>query len=308
MSMDDEDTLDKTSVMTSDTFKVRLAQAGQSPPCLVLLVGPANQVGRQWPLEDTDIVIGRAHETQVCVEDKSVSKAHAKLQMVGGDVSIMDLESTNSTVVNGDVLTPLKPVVLKNNDQIKIGNVILKFLEEGNIETVSVAQTFDRGQLDALTDIYNKGALMARGPESFNKSSLLGVPYCVVTFDIDHFKQVNDTYGHAAGDYVLKELASVVKSKLIRENDFFARSGGEEFTLLLLGTPYERAKDISERLRETIEAHDFVFEGTQIPITISVGISQKRDGDQGWETIFDRADRALYKSKQSGRNRVTSED
>ncbi|MBC86421.1 MAG: GGDEF domain-containing protein [Bdellovibrionaceae bacterium] len=307
MSMDDEDTLDKTSVMTSDTFRVRLAQAGQSPPCLVLLVGPANQVGRQWPLEDTDRVIGRAHEAHVCIEDKSVSKAHAKLQMVGGDVSIMDLESTNNTVVNGEMLNPLRPLVLKNNDQIKLGNVILKFLEEGNIETVSVAQTFDRGQMDALTEIYNKGALMARAPESFNKSSLLGVPYCIITFDIDHFKQVNDTHGHAAGDYILQELANVVKSKLIRENDFFARSGGEEFTLLLLGTPFERAQEISERLRETIESHDFIFEAVQIPITISVGVSSKRDDDSGWETIFDRADKALYKSKEGGRNRVTAD-
>ncbi len=306
-NFDDEDTnnLDKTSVMTSDTFKVRIAQAGKAPPCLVLLVGPANEVGRQWPIEDTDRIIGRSINAHVSIEDKSVSKSHAKILMMGGDVSIIDLESTNKTIINSKTLKPLVSHTLKNNDQIKMGNIIFKFLEQGNIETFSVAQTFDRTLLDPLTKINNKGALMAQGPDCFKKASILGVPFSIIAFDIDFFTKVNSDHGHPGGDYVLQELTKVIKEKLIRENDYFARSGGEEFTLLLLGGDLEQAQDVGERLRKTIEEHEFSFEGVRVPITISVGLSTKKDSDKNWNDINSRADQALYKSKNNGRNKVT---
>jgi diguanylate cyclase (GGDEF)-like protein len=284
---------------------LRIAQAGQAPPALVLLVGPAASVGRQWPLEDTDRIIGRAPNAHVFVDDRSVSKFHAKLVLVAGDVSIIDLESTNKTVVNGKIIQPLVPVKLRNNDQIKVGNIIFKFLERGSIETVASAQTFDRSQTDALTSIANRGALMAQGPEVFKRAGLIAIPFSLLIFDIDKFKNVNDTYGHAAGDFVLQEVSKVVRDKLIRGNDFFARSGGEEFCLLLLGTPPPLAEEIAERIRATIENHAFMFEGILIPITISLGVAYKVETDQGWEDIYERADKAMYHSKNSGRNRVS---
>jgi diguanylate cyclase (GGDEF)-like protein len=302
---DDRDISDKTSILQSDTFKLRLAQAGQAPPSVVLLVGPAHSVGRQWPIEDSDRIIGRSPNSHIFVDDRSVSKSHAKLIMGGGDVSIVDLESTNKTVVNGKPLQPLVPVRLKNNDQIKTGNVIFKFLEKGNVETVGFAQTFDRTQRDPLTGIANRAGINAKGPESFKRSNLLGIPLSIITFDIDHFKKVNDTYGHLAGDYVLTEIASVISNKLIRENDFFARTGGEEFCLLLLGSNLKVASEVAQRIRATLEAHQFVFEGNQIPITISAGVAVKSEHDQDWEQTFDRSDKALYVSKNTGRNRVT---
>ncbi len=305
MSDNDEDVSEKTSIIQSETFKLRLAEAGQAPPCLILLVGPAQLVGRQWPIEDTDRILGRAPSSHIFVDDKSVSKSHAKIILAGGDVSIIDLESTNRTVVNGKLAEPLNPITLSNNDQIKTGNVIFKFLERGNIETVSTAQTFDRSQTDALTGIANRGALESKGPELFKRSDLLGIPLSLIAFDIDHFKPVNDTHGHLAGDHVLKEIAKIVRDKLIRENDFFARTGGEEFTLLLLGSNLQTASDVAERIRQTIESHQFVFEGTQIPITISCGVTIKNPQDKTWVEVYERADRALYESKNSGRNRVT---
>lgn len=306
----DEDTnskdfSDKTSILQSDTFKLRLAQAGQAPPSVVLLVGPANSVGRQWPIEDTDRIIGRAPTAHIFVDDKSVSKFHAKLVMAGGDVSVIDLESTNKTIVNGRQIQALVPHKLQNNDQIKVGNIIFKFLERGSIETVASAQSFDRGQTDALTGIANRGALQAKAPELYKRSDLLGITMTLLLFDIDRFKMVNDTYGHPAGDFVLKEITKVVREKLIRGNDFFVRAGGEEFALLLLGSPPKQAEEIGERIRATIEGHTFVFEGKKIPVTISIGIAFKNEHDQGWEFIYERADKALYHSKNNGRNRVS---
>lgn len=303
-----DDTLDKTSVVQSETFKVRLAQAGQAPPALVLLVGPASSVGRQWPIEDTDRIIGRNEASHIHVEDRSISKSHAKLIMQNGEVFVLDLESTNKTVVNGKIIKPLSPIKLENNDQIKTGNVIFKFLERGNIETVAAGQAFDRAMTDALTGIYNRGALNQRGGEYFKKSNLLGVPLSIIVFDIDRFKVVNDTYGHPAGDFVLKEIAKVIRDKLIRENDFFARYGGEEFCLLLLGGHVKQAEDVAERIRLTIESHNFENQGRKLPITISAGVATRLPGDQDWQEIFERADKALYASKHGGRNRVTVYD
>lgn len=305
---DEKDISDKTSVLQSDTFKLRLAQAGQAPPSVVLLVGPVHSVGRQWPIEDSDRIIGRSPSAHIYVDDKSVSKSHAKITLGGGDVSIIDLESTNKTVVNGRILQPLVPVRLSNNDQIKTGNVIFKFLERGNVETVGFAQTYDRTQRDALTGIANRAGLNVKGPESYKRSNLLGIPFSLIVFDIDHFKKVNDTHGHLAGDYVLTEIASVISNKLIRENDFFARTGGEEFCLLLLGSNLKVATEVAERVRTTIEGHPFTFESKKIPITISAGVALKTEADADWEQIFERADKALYVSKNGGRNRVTRAD
>ena len=300
----DDHPLDKTSVVQSDTFKVRIAQAGEAPPCLILLVGPANQVGRQWPIDKSDYVIGRAVSANVQIEDKSLSKSHAKLVLKAGEVSIIDLESTNKTVVNAKVITPLQPHRLDNNDQIKTGNVIFKFLEKGNIETVSVAQTFGRGMTDQLTGINNRGALNAQAVELFNKSRILGAPLSIMVFDIDYFKKTNDTYGHAGGDVVLKELSRVIRDTLIRGNDFFARYGGEEFCILFLGSPFKQVQEIAERIRKTIQDHSFDYKDGKIPVTVSVGLSTIAEGDQGWSDTFERADKALYKAKNDGRNRV----
>ena len=272
---------------------------------MVLLVGPAKAVGRQWPIEDTDRVIGRAPSSHIYVDERSMSKSHAKLVLSSGDVSIMDLESTNKTLVNGKPIESLMPIRLRNNDQIKMGNVILKFLERGSIETVASAQTYDRSQTDGLTGIANRGALNARAVELFKRSLLLGIPFSLIVFDIDKFKLVNDTHGHPTGDYVIREIASVVRAKLIRENDFFARAGGEEFALVLLGSSLATASEVAERVRHTIQSHQFTFEGKKIPITISAGVASNKDLDTGWEMVYDRADKALYLSKNSGRNKVT---
>jgi two-component system, cell cycle response regulator len=300
----DEISLDKTSVVQSDTFKVRIAQAGEAPPCVVLLVGPSNEVGRQWPIEASDCIIGRSQTAHIHIEDKSVSKSHAKIVLSSGEVSIIDLESTNRTIVNSKILTPLQPHKLKNNDQIKVGNIIFKFLERGNIETVSVQQTFNKALIDQLTGIHNRGALNAHGAELFNKSRLLGAQLSVIVIDIDFFKKINDGYGHQAGDHVLKEMSRIVRDGLIRGNDYFARYGGEEFCLLLMGSPTKQVEDIAERIRRTIQDYQFTFEGKRLPVTISAGISTIHETDRKWADIFGRADKALYEAKNSGRNRV----
>jgi diguanylate cyclase (GGDEF)-like protein len=299
------DSSEKTSIVASDTFKVRMQAADDVPPAIVVLIGPPGYVGKQYPINGNDIVIGRSVESQVYIDDRSLSRSHAKFAVNNTDVSIIDLGSTNKTIVNGQVLPPLASCLLKNNDQIKTGNVIFKFLEKGSIEAMTNQAMYERAQKDALTGAHSKGALFEKGPEAIKRSEVLNEPLSLVTFDIDHFKKINDTYGHPGGDHILKELCHVVISKLIRSNDFFARYGGEEFVLLLAGSTLKTAGEVAERIRHTIETSEFIFEGRKIPVTISVGVALKAANETEWTQVYERADRALYSSKQNGRNRVT---
>ncbi|WP_413575745.1 diguanylate cyclase [Bdellovibrio sp. HCB290] len=302
---DSSDNLEKTSIVASDTFKGKLREADEVPPAILVLIGPPGYVGKQYPITASDITIGRSVESQVYIDDKSLSRSHAKFAVNGSEVSIIDLGSTNKTVVNGQTIPALASCLLKNNDQIKTGNVIFKFLEKGSLEAMSTSALYERAQKDALTGAHSKGALIEKGPEAMKRSEVLNEPLSLVTFDIDHFKKINDGYGHPGGDYVLKELCRIVIMKLIRANDFFSRYGGEEFVLLLSGSNAKVAAEVGERIRHTIETSEFVFEGKKIPVTISVGVATKYAAETEWTQLYDRADKALYQSKQGGRNKVT---
>lgn len=305
--MASSDSAEKTSIVSSETFKGRLRAADEAPPAVIVLVGPPGYIGKQWLLTKTDLTIGRSVESDIYISDHSLSRAHAKFIVVGSEVSILDLGSTNKTQVNGIFLPPMTAKKLTNNDQIKAGNIIFKFLEKGSLEAISNQQVFEKAQKDALTGAFSKGALLEKGPEAIKRSEVLTEPMSVITFDIDHFKKINDTYGHPGGDYVLRELGLLVQSKLVRSNDYFARYGGEEFVLILQATPIKTANDVAERIRQTIEAHPFRFNEQDFKVTISIGVAEKKENDT-WENIYDRADKALYSSKQAGRNRVTVAD
>ncbi len=303
----DDDALDKTAVVKGDTFRLKMEDANKSPACVVMLEGPAGYVGKRWLLDRSDIIIGRSMTSSVFIDDRSVSRSHAKFSISAtGDVFILDLESSNQTVVNDDVIPPLVPIKLTDNDQIKTGNVLFKYLGPGSIEGHAIEQLQTKSEKDPLTGIYNKGALQIKGIESFKRARLLKVPLSLAVFDIDHFKKINDTHSHLAGDYVLKELCAVIGTRLIRGDDFFARYGGEEFVVLLFGSNLHQGLEIGERLRATIESHSFVFEGHQIPVTISVGIATKVGDSDSWDELFAKADAAMYQSKRAGRNRVAS--
>ncbi|MFZ3230762.1 MAG: diguanylate cyclase [Pseudobdellovibrio sp.] len=296
---------EKTSIVASETFKGKLRAADEAPPAIIVLVGPPGYVGKQWLLTKTDLTIGRSIESDVYVSDVSLSRSHAKFVVVGSEVSILDLGSTNKTAVNSIALPPLTAKRLVNNDQIKTGNIIFKFLECGSLEAISNQHVFDKAQKDALTSAYSKGALLEKGPEAIKRAEVLTEPMTVIAFDIDHFKVVNDTFGHPGGDFVLKELGHIMQNKLVRSNDYFARYGGEEFVIILQSTPLRTALEVAERIRHTIQTHTFIFEDKVIPLTISIGVAE-RSANETWDQVYNKADKALYLSKQNGRNKVTA--
>ena len=305
MSRPSEETSEKTNIVSGDTIGGKLRSANDTPPSLVVLIGPVGFVGKQWLLTNQEYMIGRAVDCSIFLDDRSVSRNHARIEVGDAQIKIVDLGSANKTIVNGETLAPMVPHVLANNDQIKTGNVIFKFLEKGNLESLANQQINEKVLRDVLTGAYNRLALTEKGPEVMKRSEFLNEDLSVCVFDIDHFKKINDQYGHPAGDAVLKQISFIVGKKLVRSNDFFARYGGEEFVIMLIGSPLKNATEVAERIRATIADATFEFEGQKIPVTISLGVAHRKPTETEWETLFKRADQALYASKTGGRNKVT---
>ncbi len=158
--------------------------------------------------------------------------------------------------------------------------------------------------LDPLTRIANRLAWDQRYAAECDRWRRFRQPTCVLAWDIDHFKTINDSYGHRAGDKVLAVVAESL-ARSIRGTDFVARYGGEEFVMLLPGTRLEDGVRLANRMRETVAQIGFHFRGKPVSVTVSCGITQLRDGDDD-DTAFDRADKAMYRAKEGGRNRVVS--
>lgn len=163
----------------------------------------------------------------------------------------------------------------------------------------------DLSYQDSLTGISNRRFFIERltGDLAIHRS--VQTPIAVLLFDIDHFKDVNDTYGHLAGDFILKELVPVVGTHL-RKSDLLARFGGEEFVVSCIGMNNKQALGLAERMREAVETHLFQFLDNTIHITISIGITQVNMYDFDVPNVIGRADKAMYKAKKEGRNRVVS--
>jgi diguanylate cyclase (GGDEF)-like protein len=157
---------------------------------------------------------------------------------------------------------------------------------------------------DTLTGLHNLRHILDAGKHIFEHAQKNQLPIAILIFDIDHFKFVNDTFGHSGGDVVLRTLADICRQSL-RETDLVARYGGEEFVVILPNTPLPRAMEIAERLRKAVEMATFSDgKGNKVNITISIGIN----GEKAWETSFDaalqNADKALFQAKHEGRNQI----
>lgn len=162
--------------------------------------------------------------------------------------------------------------------------------------------------VDALTQLFNRRYLLERFAALHAESSAVDRPISVLAFDIDHFKKINDTHGHAVGDEVIRRVARVL-AESTRAGDVSGRLGGEEFVLVLDGCDASAAAAVGERIRQTIEALSLDFDGVTLSVTVSIGVASQEEGeDLTSEELLNAADGALYESKRSGRNRVSLAD
>lgn len=274
------------------------AQSGQD--CLVVIYSSdPRHFGKRHILSDEPVLLGRGSENTIVLENDSVSRRHCRIERRGRVYYVMDLESTNGSYVNDDLVTEMQ---LRRGDQVKVGDTILKYLSGSDVEAQYHETIYRMTIVDGLTGVHNKRYLMESLEREIPRARRHQRPLSFLMFDIDHFKQVNDTFGHLAGDYVLKELATLVKSRL-RPDDVLGRYGGEEFGVILPETPLEGSARIAEELRRLADTHGFVFEGETMQITISIGAAQLQEG---WDVLnfIKVADEKLYEAKRGGRNRV----
>ncbi len=293
---DFDDTSEKTRV--TDAVAIKPAESEQD--VLVQIYPPGPNMGRKYLLTGRVITLGRDPSSDIVVGSDSVSRRHAKLSSERGRRLITDLESTNGSYVNEQQIIA---EVLSNGDQVKIGDTIFKYLVGSDVETAYHEEIYKMTIIDGLTQAFNKRYFLESLERELSRAQRYGRPLSILMFDIDHFKRVNDTSGHLAGDHVLQALGRLISTRARRE-EIFARYGGEEFVILLPETPNDGAMELAEQLRKRVASYTFVFEGEEIPITVSIGVATVTTEDITENEFVRRVDEKLYLAKAEGRNCV----
>lgn len=285
---------------------VSLLQAVAGPaerrPCLILYSGP--DAGRPYDLEPGTVVIGRAPESGLQLDHPGVSRRHCELRIDAHSVLLADLGSVNGTWV--DEVRIEQPLPLHGGEIIRLGLMVLRYYERQSLEAALHDRVYRMATIDAGTEVFNRRALFDTLKREITASRRHGRPLSVVCVDLDHFKEVNDTHGHAAGDAVLREVAQGLRAGL-QGSGAVGRLGGEEFVLVLPNTPLDAARDLAERTRAAIEARvHAVGTGATHRQTISAGVATLVDTMVDADALLAAADAMLYASKRGGRNRVSA--
>ncbi len=280
---------------------------GEEDACLVIMYGSEYTVGNkiQLPKQGT-VVIGRSTDAHIQLNSYGVSRSHASITAGKGGYYIRDLNSTNGTFVN-EVQIGSHPVRLSNGDRIQMGTVILKFLLGNDIEMQYHEEIYKLATTDGMLMIPNRRYLMDYIEKEISRSKRHRRNLSLIMFDIDFFKRINDTYGHLAGDAVLKEIVDRIRHRIRRE-DTFARYGGEEFVILMPEIPLSNAIFVGEKVRGIVAERKFSYMGKDIFVTISVGVAAWTPDITTPEEFIAVADRRLYIAKQTGRNKVVAHD
>src|SRR5260370_20833978 len=248
-----------------------LLGTGARTACLVEIHGP--NLGRTYELEAGRAIVGRAPESAIVIDLDSVSRRHCTLRVHRSGFSIRDEGSTNGTFVNDRRGTPERD--LRSGDLLRVGSVVLKFLSDdasSGLEARYHDSVYRLTITDGLTQVFNRRYLVDFIEREMARCSRHGRPLSLVLLDVDRFKAVNDTHGHLAGDSVLRELASLLRPRVRRE-ECLARYGGEEFCMVLPEAGRDAALRRGDQLRERCEQHASAFDSMPIPLPFTAPIS-----------------------------------
>ncbi|MCA9539900.1 MAG: GGDEF domain-containing protein [Myxococcales bacterium] len=273
-------------------------------PHEILVTIYGNRIGYKVDLDPTNsqTIIGRDLDVDIPIDDESVSRRHCRLMPVDGAWFIEDLRSTNGTYVAG---VPVTRAPLRDGDLIKIGSTIFKFLSTSNVEAAYYEEIYRMAIFDGLTQIHNRRYFEEFVEREISRCRRHSRDLSLLLFDIDHFKQINDRYGHLSGDYVLRTLAGRV-SRRVRREELFARYAGDEFVLVLPETGADDAIKFADVVRRIVDETDFRFDGRKLPVTISVGVGAFTRDMVSPAQLVAAADAALYRAKERGRNQVSA--
>ena len=294
----DADYETQTRVAGLDELKVK--HTGED--CLVVIYAASQgELGRRYLLTLPTVTVGRGRDNDIIMANDSVSRRHARFERRADGVYLLDLNSTNGTFVNEDTQRVTERR-LRRGDQISIGDMIFKFLSGSDVEAQYHDIVFRMAITDGLTNLANRKQLDTLLKEELPRNQRSGRHLSLLMLDIDHFKKINDTYGHLTGDSVLRGLALTLQKRL-RATDRLGRYGGEEFCVILPDTSLSSAVRIGEELRAVVANHAFVAEDKEVRVTISVGCAAARPMSTV-ESLYQAADEKLYEAKHGGRNKV----
>ncbi|BDG03667.1 GGDEF domain-containing protein [Anaeromyxobacter oryzae] len=267
--------------------------------CLVLVAGPA--AGLRVPL-DGEVVLGRDARCEVPLDADDVSRWHARIVPDGAGHRVVDLGSTNGTLVNGREIesAPLAP-----GDRIQLGSCLARYLRAGDDEERELASLAAVARRDALTGLANRRAFDEALAREVARARRAGTPLAAAILDVDHFKRVNDGHGHATGDRVLAEVAARARA-VLRAGDLLARIGGEELAALLPGADLAGAAELAERIRRAVAGAPITAGPAALQVTASLGCAVLAPDDADGGALLARADARLYEAKRAGRDRVVA--
>ena len=271
---------------------------------LTVMDGPTK--GRQIRLSGPGTyTIGRWEGSDILIDDPTISRMHAVLNLRhDGRLDLIDANSANGTYVDGQRLPASAEIEVTAGTKIVFGKLTVfrvDLIDQMDDEFQN--SLYEAAVKDFLTGAFTRRYLMENLDREFALSQRHKQNLALMVLDVDHFKAINDTYGHQAGDHVLTRIAEIIQ-RTLRCEDLLARYGGEEFVILARNLPTEGAKYLAERIRLLISRESFSYQGQAIKVTISIGITSTlaRDYQHADELCAD-GDTMLYRAKRSGRNR-----
>jgi diguanylate cyclase (GGDEF)-like protein len=299
VGVDDEEMsiTDQTSVVAPKSVRTK-----QHP---TLLVMSGDSAGKVFRIEIDRVIIGRSRQCDITLMDHGISRQHCAIVRDGAECLVEDMGSTNGTIVNG---RRVERLALVAGDRVQIGpEVVFQFGYFDDAEEALAVRLYEAATRDPLTRAHNRRSFLERLSAETSYAARHKEKLALVILDVDHFKSVNDSYGHAVGDDVLREVAKVIGSTL-RNEDLFARYGGEEFVILARGLSVKNAAKLAERVRKAFEEKVMAIGKQKFRVTISLGVAELSEckTDVTGTALLQLADGRLYAAKEAGRNRVVA--
>lgn len=274
-------------------------------PTYLIVVG-GGVPGSMLPLSAGGTRLGRSTSNDVRVPDLAVSRNHASIHFDDrGRAWLTDLGSTNGTFLGNRRLTPHQAARLDDGDRIQLGSsFVVKFVGLDPSEERFQREMFERTVRDPLTGLYNRRYFLEQLGGVAASGAAQGLGLAVLMIDVDHFKAINDTHGHDAGDVALRQVAQVLRD-CTRGDDLVARHGGEEFILALTVKAPDQATERAERIRGAIAGRVFEIDSRPLRVTVSIGLAFSHAARIRQPAgLIAAADQGLYQAKRSGRDRV----
>ena len=280
------------------------APGGRKLATVVVVQGSEADLGAHARV-DRRVVIGRDPLVELSLSDARASKQHAAVELVeglmGARYEVKDLGSRNGTLLNGKAVKGSRK--LKDGDKISIASTVLRFSIADEVEAAFQAQVEAMLSTDSLTGLLAPRRFDAALDEALRAAAVKGVTVALLVFDIDGLKQINDRHGHATGAHTIGEVGRLL-AEVLGTRGTATRFGGDEFVAFLPGFSTEMAQALAEELRERVVAHRFEREKVVVKPTLSAGVAVFPSGGSSAKALFDAADRALYRAKARGKNRV----